>query len=111
MGIQANSELLRGILGAMHVFMIMNLIFPWLDYCNGLIMLFNQTKFMVLSQSCNLAATLIVLIVLIFLAPGLNGTIGAWAQSLGCAAELIVVTLALRGLSRHQLRAPNTLSA
>jgi hypothetical protein len=111
MGIQANSELLRGILGAMHVFMIMNLVFPWLDYCNGLIMLFNQTKYMVLSQSCNLAATLIVLVLMIFFAPGLNGTIGAWAQSLGCAAELVVVSLALRGLARHRLRAPNTLSA
>jgi hypothetical protein len=107
MGIQPHSELLHGILEAMHIFMIMNLVFPWLDYCNGLIMLFNQTKFMVLSQSCNLATTLIVLTVLIFLAPGLNGTIGAWAQSLGYVTELVVIALALRALARHRLREPN----
>lgn len=82
----------------LRVFMIMSLVFPWLDFCNGLILLLGQTKVTVFSQSANLSMTLIVLIICAILTPGWNGAIGALAQSLGLLAELCVLIYVLRSV-------------
>lgn len=89
------SELMSATIKAMRVFMLMSLIFPWLDFCNGLILLRSQTKITVLSQSANLSLTLLTLILLIVFTPGWNGMIGALAQSLGLLAELCVLLYVL----------------
>ncbi|HEX7057281.1 MAG TPA: multi antimicrobial extrusion protein MatE [Bacilli bacterium] len=94
MGLQ--HELLTATLEAIGVFMLMTLVVPWLDFANGLVMLRGQTKIMVWSQSANAALTVLVLLLCVWLAPGLNGNIGALAQSLGMLAELSFVTYALR---------------
>lgn len=77
-------------------FLLFALVMPWLDVLNGLVLVRGQTKVVVGSQSSNLAITLLTLVIGIWLSPGWNGMIGAWAQSLGMLAELIFVALALR---------------
>ncbi|WP_010274884.1 hypothetical protein [Paenibacillus senegalensis] len=100
-GMGANEALTAASLDTLRVFMIMSLIFPWLDFFNGMVMLIGQTKIMVWSQSANVIITVLILFVFVWLAPGWNGMIGALAQSLGFLAELIVVLFALRHLSRE----------
>jgi hypothetical protein len=77
-------------------FMLLALVMPWLDVMNGLVFVRGQTKLIIGSQISNLSFTLATLIIGIGLAPGWNGVIGAWAQSIGMAAELLFVALALR---------------
>ncbi|MCZ8512064.1 multi antimicrobial extrusion protein MatE [Paenibacillus filicis] len=91
-----NDRLLHASLLTLRVFMLMNFIFPWLDFGNGLLMLRGQTKVMVWSQAGNVSVTLVTLSVCIMLAPGWNAMIGALAQSLGMGAELAVVLYTLR---------------
>ena len=107
-----NERLMTESLYALRVFMLLVLLFPWLDFCNGLIMLHGQTKVMLVSQSANLAVTVVSLFAVIALAPGWNSVIGALAQSLGLAAELAIVLIALKQLSsgtgRNQARSVST---
>ncbi|SDO26715.1 Na+-driven multidrug efflux pump [Paenibacillus sp. yr247] len=94
-----NSELMHASLHAMRIFMIMTIVFPWLDYMNGIIMLRGQTKIMVFSQSANALVTVSTLFVAIWAVPGWNGMIGALAQSIGMLAELFVVVYVLKRTS------------
>jgi Na+-driven multidrug efflux pump len=107
-----NERLMTESLHALRVFMLLVLLFPWLDFCNGLIMLHRQTKVMLVSQSANLAVTVISLFAAIALAPGWNSVIGALAQSLGLAAELAIVLIAIKqlssGTSQSQARSVST---
>jgi Na+-driven multidrug efflux pump len=95
-----SGALLTASLETLRIFMIMTLVFPWVDFCNGLLMLWKQTKLMVWSQAANVCFTVIVLFICVWNAPGWNGMIGALAQSLGFAAELGVLVLAVRYLGR-----------
>jgi len=97
-----SDRLMEASLEALRVLMIVTLIFPQLDFANGLIMLRGQTKIMVWSQGANVALTLLTLVLCIGLAPGWNGAIGALAQSLGMLAELGVVLYVLRITGRDQ---------
>jgi len=94
MGVQG--ELLQGSLSVLRVMAIISLVFPWVDYCNGLCMLNKRTKLMLWSQTSNVCTTLILLIVLLFAAPHWNGVVGALASSCGITAELIIVYTLLR---------------
>ena len=86
----------------LRVIVIATLIFPWLDYCNGLAMLWGRTKIMVWSQGTNLLVTLIILFACIGFLPGWNGVIGAIAISAGMLGEMIVVRVLLsRSLKRN----------
>ncbi|GIP38025.1 hypothetical protein J31TS4_13050 [Paenibacillus sp. J31TS4] len=96
-----NEQLMHASLAALRIFMLMNLIFPWLDFCNGIIMLRGQTKIMVWSQSANVAVTLLTLVVCVLAVPSWNGMIGSFAQSLGFAAELAVVLFVLRRIAKE----------
>lgn len=97
-------RLLHESLSTLRVFMLMTLIFPWLDFGNGLLMLRGQTKVMIWSQAFNVTLTLIVLFVCTASAPGWNGMIGALAQSLGMGAELGVVLYVLWATARAEGR-------
>lgn len=77
-------------------FVLFALVMPWLDVMNGLVLVRGQTKLIIGSQISNLSITFTTLIVCLWTAPEWNGSIGAWAQSAGMAAELLFVTLALR---------------
>ncbi|MEF3302659.1 multi antimicrobial extrusion protein MatE [Paenibacillus sp. GYB003] len=94
-----SERLMNASLHTLRVFMLMALLFPWLDFCNGLLMLRGQTKVMMVSQAANVAVTLLSLVVCISAVPGWNGAIGALAQSLGIAGELAVVLYAIRATS------------
>ena len=78
------------------VSLITVVIFPWLDYLNGWVMLHGQTGIMVKSQAANIITVVVVLIAALVLFPAWNGVIGALATSFGLLGELIVVALALR---------------
>ncbi|MBD0381139.1 multi antimicrobial extrusion protein MatE [Paenibacillus sedimenti] len=99
MGVKA--DLMQASLSTLRIFMVMTIVFPWLDYLNGIIMLRGQTKVMVISQSANAFVTVLTLVTAILLVPGWNGMIGALAQSIGMLAELLVVFYVLRKTANH----------
>ncbi|WP_281886039.1 multi antimicrobial extrusion protein MatE [Paenibacillus sp. YYML68] len=101
--IGVNEALMQASLQTLRVFVLLTLIFPCLDFGNGLLMLRGQTKAMVWSQAANVCTTLGALVVCIWLAPGWNGAIGALAQSLGLLAETAVVWFIIRETSRSGL--------
>ncbi|QGQ99004.1 multi antimicrobial extrusion protein MatE [Paenibacillus psychroresistens] len=90
-------------LEVLKVFLPMALIFPLLDFLNGILMLTGQTKVMIWSQVANVLATLITLIICIGLFPSLNGIIGALAQSAGIAGELGMVVYILQRNKRTMI--------
>ncbi|TDF95842.1 multi antimicrobial extrusion protein MatE [Paenibacillus piri] len=95
-----NERLMHASLDTLKVFTIMSLVFPWLDFGNGLVLLRGETKLMVWSQAANVTITLITLVVCIMLSPGWNGMVGALAQSLGVAAEAAVVWSVLHAIGK-----------
>lgn len=95
-----SDALLTASIEALRVFVIMSLVFPWVDFLNGMIILKGQTRIMVWSQVANVCVTLIVLFTTIWLVPQWNGMIGALAQSLGFAGEMVAAFIILRLLSR-----------
>lgn len=101
-----NERLMHASLDTLRVFMITTLVFPWLDFGNGMIMLKGETKVMVWSQAANVSVTLITLVLGVWMSPGWNGMVGALAQSLGVAAETAVVWFVLRELGRTTGRQP-----
>ncbi|MFD2115552.1 multi antimicrobial extrusion protein MatE [Paenibacillus yanchengensis] len=95
-----SGDLLTASLHTLRILALFSLIFPWIDICNGYIMLIGQTKAMFRSQVMNVITTVTLLVVFVFLAPGWNGMIGAIAQSLGLLAELVVLLLFIRSLKK-----------
>ncbi|NEN82896.1 multi antimicrobial extrusion protein MatE [Paenibacillus elgii] len=106
-----SERLMLASLSTLRVFMLMTLVFPWLDFGNGLLMLRSQTKVMVWSQAANVCVTLLVLVLCVARTPGWNGMIGALAQSLGVAAEAAVVWAVLRSALRADQAIPRPLPA
>jgi len=91
-------SLLETSVDVLRAFLLMALVFPFIDYFNGLLMVFKQTKVTVISQSTNLLVTFICLVVGVKLAAEWNGMIGAIAQSIGLLAELVVVSWIVKSL-------------
>lgn len=98
----AEGQLLDASIGVLRVFLLFALVYPWVDYCNGLAMLHKQTRFMMGSQAGNLAATVTMLAVLTAVVPEWNGKVGALAHSCGVAAELTVLALLIRRWRRRR---------
>lgn len=88
-------------LNALKMFVLMALVFPWVDYANGLAMLHRNTRFMMISQFGNVLTAFIVLLAAVITVPAWNGTIGALGQSCGVVAELAVILLLLRRLKKR----------
>ncbi|SFS98710.1 multi antimicrobial extrusion protein MatE [Paenibacillus sp. BC26] len=99
MGVEGKlkSETIR----AMQPFVLLALALPWLDVGNGLIMVRGQTRIILGSQSVNLLFTVATSVLCIMLTPGWNGAIGAWAQSIGVAAECLFIAIAIRRVVGH----------
>jgi Na+-driven multidrug efflux pump len=95
-----NDRLMHASLDTLRIFMITTLVFPWLDYMNGIIMLRGETRMMMWSQSANVTFGLIVLLICIFASGEWNGVIGSLAQSLGLAAEAAVMLWAVKATSQ-----------
>ena len=93
-------QLMDESLRALRVFMILAIVFPWLDYMNGIVMLQRKTKMMVWSQGANVLLTLAILVGCIVWVPDLNGTMGSLAQSVGIVGEFIVVWILLNRIKK-----------
>lgn len=87
----ATEALSEATIFVLRVFMIKSVLFPWIDFSNGILMLRKQTNVMILSQIANVSTTLLMLVILVGQVPHWNGMIGALAVSTGIAAELLVV--------------------
>jgi len=74
-------------------FIIKTLVFPWVDFLNGFLMLNRQTKKMLFAQLVNLIVVVVTMLILIQLSPQLNGVNGAIAASLGELAGLVIVSI------------------
>lgn len=102
--IGANERLTEASLQALTFFLLMTIIFPILDYFNGLILYRGQTKVMIFSQGAHVLVTLIILIIASAVVPHWNGMIGSLSHSLGMMAELMVVALFILINQRNKLK-------
>lgn len=98
-----SNDLMSGSLSTLRVLALYSLIYPWIDICNGIVMLRAQTAAMLKSQSMNMTVTICTLVLCVLLAPGWNGVIGALAQSFGVAAELITILWIIRSINRSDM--------
>ncbi|TDL34254.1 multi antimicrobial extrusion protein MatE [Jeotgalibacillus sp. S-D1] len=73
-------------------FIIKTLVFPWVDFLNGFLMLRRKTRRMLAAQLANMAVVFIALFALVASFPYLNGVNGALAASLGELTGLIIVS-------------------
>src|SRR5690606_32543653 len=89
---------------ALRFFVIFTLCFPWIDYCNGLLMLRGQTKIMSFSQTGNVIITGISLFTLFQLFPDGGGFIGSLAQSIGFLIELTILSFFINTALNQQRR-------
>lgn len=99
-----NERLMHEVLSILRVFMIITFVYPWLEFCNGLLMLRNQTQVFIYSQITNVCTVLLTLITCVAFFPGWNGKIGALAQSLGALAEVIILLLVIAKSSKWDQR-------
>jgi O-antigen/teichoic acid export membrane protein len=99
-----DQSLLQTSIHTLRAFCLYTLLYPCIDYCNGLLMQKRQTKYMAFSQAANVTTTVLALIAMVWLAPGWNGVIGALGQCLGQAGELGVVAWVVYRLARPSFR-------
>lgn len=86
-------------------FIIKTLVFPWVDFLNGFLMLKRQTNKMLVAQIGNIIIAIISMIFLVGLFPHLNGINGSIAASIGELAGFIIVGIIVyRTTDRYQLR-------
>ncbi|KQL41788.1 hypothetical protein AN960_00505 [Bacillus sp. FJAT-25509] len=87
----ANMELAAESLNVLKFFIIKTLVFPWVDYFGGILMLQKSTKSLLKPQIFNMIAVVLVIIPLVYLNPALNGKSGAIAASTGELVGLLGV--------------------
>jgi len=103
--IGVEGRLLDASVQVLKVTMLMALVFPFVDFFNGLLMFYKQTKITIFSQSANLIVTLIALIIGVKFASQWNGVIGGIGISLGLLAELVVVSIFVLAIERKEGKA------
>lgn len=84
-------ELFKESLITLRFFVFLALLFPFLDFLNGMLILSKRTHILMISQTGNLLATLTVLGILLYVAPQIGGVIGIAALASGVLMELLVV--------------------
>lgn len=95
----ADEALSVATLSVLKFFIIKTLVFPWVDFLNGFLMLTRQTNRMLLAQVGNLIVVTITLLILINVTPQLNGVNGSIAASLGELAGFVIVCFIVYQLS------------
>ncbi len=86
-------------------FIIKTLVFPWVDFLNGFLMLKRQTNKMLVAQLGNIIIAIISMIILVGLFPHLDGINGSIAASIGELAGFIIVGVIIyRTTDRYLLR-------
>jgi hypothetical protein len=101
-------RLLPAIVEVLRAFTGLAFLLPWIDYGNGFLIIWKQTKGFLFTQSSNAIAAIVTLISLLVLVPSWNGTIGALALTMGSLAELGVVGYLL-SLERGKLTHKNAI--
>lgn len=86
--IGVSGDLQRASLYALRAVVLYALIFPWLDFTNGIIMLKGNTKVMSYTQIANVTTVLITMSLMLYWKPDWNGAIGSLSLSFGALAEL-----------------------
>jgi progressive ankylosis protein len=89
----ANDVLAAESLAVLKFFIIKTLVFPWVDYFGGILMLQKSTKSLLKPQLLNIISVVILLVPMVYLYPELNGKAGAIAASAGELAGLLAVYL------------------
>jgi hypothetical protein len=89
----ASDQLSEATLWVLKVMLIKALLFPLVDFCNGILMLRNQTSVMVPAQIANVSITLLLMALLMAIVPEWNGMAAALAVSIGVLAELLVISI------------------
>ncbi|KIL52133.1 hypothetical protein [Jeotgalibacillus soli] len=95
-----NPVLAESTLVVLKFFIIKTLLFPWVDFFGGYLMLHKNTKSMVKPQVYNLVAVTLCMAVLVYFVPNFNGSIGAVAASFGEIIGLIVVMMVVYKLNK-----------
>ncbi|GGF24074.1 hypothetical protein GCM10010954_23700 [Halobacillus andaensis] len=87
----ADDELAMTTIAVLKFFMIKTLVFPWVDFLNGFLMLHRKTKRMAVAQIVNLMTVIGSVSLLVNYFPSWNGINGSIAASLGELVGLVVV--------------------
>ena len=95
----ADDSLSIATLAVLKFFIIKTLVFPWVDFLNGYLMLKRQTNKMLFAQVGNLLVVIITLLILVRMFPGLNGVNGSIAASLGELAGIVIVSIIVYRMS------------
>lgn len=84
-------------------FLFRALLFPWVDFLNGYLMLKKRTKKMLVGQIANLVTVVICLIIFVAFFPQWNGIIGAASISIGELTGLGVVLFNVKQVSKEPI--------
>ncbi|SFJ50364.1 hypothetical protein SAMN04487936_102437 [Halobacillus dabanensis] len=87
----ADEELATTTIMVLKFFIIKTLVFPWVDFLNGYLMLYRKTKRMAAAQIVNLITVILTASLLVTFFPSWNGVNGSIAASLGELTALIIV--------------------
>ncbi|PAV31114.1 hypothetical protein CIL05_00190 [Virgibacillus profundi] len=95
----AEDSLSIATIAVLKFFIIKTLVFPWVDFLNGFLMLKRQTNKMLFAQIGNLIVVIITLLGLVHFYPALNGVNGSIAASLGELAGIVIVSIIVYRMS------------
>ena len=95
----ADEALSLATIAVLKFFIIKTLVFPWVDFLNGFLMLNRQTNKMLLAQVVNIIVVIVSLLFFVRIAPHLNGINGSIAASLGELAGFIIVSIIIYRMS------------
>ncbi|WP_082234938.1 hypothetical protein [Halobacillus massiliensis] len=98
----AEEELTLTTLAVLQFFMIKTLVFPWIDFLNGFLMLHRETHRMIAAQLLNLLVVTGALLTLVYFFPSWNGVNGSIAASLGELSCLILVLWIVFRLNKRE---------
>lgn len=99
----ADETLAIATLSVLKFFIIKTLVFPWVDFLNGFLMLKRQTHKMLYAQVGSIAIAVICMIFLVQLFPHLDGVNGSIAASIAELAGLIIVGIIVYRTTDHYL--------
>lgn len=97
----ADESLSVATIAVLKFFIIKTLVFPWVDFLNGFLMLKRQTNKMLFAQVGNLIVVIISLLLLVRFLPDLNGVNGSIAASLGELAGIVIVSIIVYRMTDH----------
>ncbi|GGC84039.1 hypothetical protein GCM10007216_13340 [Thalassobacillus devorans] len=98
----AEEELAVPTLSVLKFFIIKTLVFPWVDFLNGFLMLNRKTKKMLVAQMVNLITAIGGVFLLVKYFPGWNGINGSIAVSLGELAGLVLIVTLIINMNKKQ---------